>query len=82
MSRTVHVKCLNNNTSKCYPLGTSLKDVAEDLHIQLANPIIGAFSNNRLKDLSFELYHPQNIRFIDHTEPDGMRMYIDRKSVV
>ncbi|MCU4177581.1 nucleoside kinase [Carboxylicivirga sp. N1Y90] len=82
MNRTVHIKCLNNNTSKCYPLGTSLKDVAEDMQIQLANPIIGAFSNNRLKDLSFELYHPQNIRFIDLTEPDGMRMYIRSLSFV
>lgn len=82
MRRTVHVKCLNNNTSKCYPLGTTLDEVAKDLKISLANPIIGAFSNNRLKDLSFELYHPQNIRFIDHTEPDGMRMYIRSLSFV
>ncbi len=82
MKRTVQIKCINNNKSKEYALGTSLTEVAKDMGIQLSNPIIGAYVNNKLTELSYEIYHPKNIRFIDITEPDGMRMYIRSLSFV
>nr|WP_321412701.1 nucleoside kinase [uncultured Carboxylicivirga sp.] len=82
MKRTVRIKCLNNNLQKEYPLGTTLQQIADDMNIQLQNPILGAYVNNTLTELSYELYHPKNIRFIDITEPDGMRMYIRSLSFV
>ncbi len=76
MQRTVHVKCINNNSSKCYPLGTNLLDIAKDLQVQLPNQILGALVNNKLTELTYEIYHPKTIEFIDYTHPEGMRMYI------
>lgn len=82
MKRTVQIKCLNNNQSKAYPRGTNLQEIADDQNIKLNNPIIGAYINNDLAELSYEVYKPKNIRFIDLTEPDGMRMYIRGLSFV
>jgi len=82
MKRSINIKCLNNNQQKEYPLGTTLQQVAEDMNIKLQNPILGAYVNNTISDLSYELYHPKNIRFIDITDPDGMRMYIRSLSFV
>lgn len=76
MQRTVNVKCINNNNVKSYPLGTSLLDIAEDLQVKLHNRILGAMVNNKLEELTYEVYHPKTIEFIDYTHPDGMRMYI------
>jgi len=52
------------------------------MNINLENPVIGAYVNNKLTELSYELYTPKNIRFIDISEPDGMRMYIRSLSFV
>ncbi len=82
MGKTVHIKCLNNNQTICYPIGTTLKEVAEDMKINLRHTIIAAFVNNRLAELSYELYHSKQIEFIDITHPDGMRMYIRSLSFV
>nr|WP_321453033.1 nucleoside kinase [uncultured Carboxylicivirga sp.] len=82
MKRSIKIKCLNNKIQKEYPLGTNLQQVAEDLNIELQTPILGAYVNNTLTDLSYELYHPKNIGFIDITSPDGMRMYIRSLSFV
>ncbi|MBI9063010.1 MAG: nucleoside kinase [Marinilabiliaceae bacterium] len=76
MTRTIHIKCTNNNSSKCYPLGTTLLEVAQDLQVKLPNRILGALVNNKLTELTYEIYHPKTIEFIDYTHPDGMRMYI------
>lgn len=80
--KTVHIRCLNNNKVSCYKIGTTLEEVAKDLGIKLKTPILGAYVNNKLRELSYELYHPKTIEFIDITRPDGMRMYIRSLSLV
>ncbi|TRX66175.1 nucleoside kinase [Carboxylicivirga sp. M1479] len=80
--KTVHIKCLNNDQSNCYPVGTSLEKIANDMGIKLSTPILGAYVNNKLRELSYEIYHPKTIEFIDITRPDGMRMYIRSLSLV
>lgn len=76
MERNIRIKCLNNNTIKNYPKETRLKEIAEDLNIQLKAPVIGALVNNKLTELTYEVYHPKNIFFIDHTHAEGMRLYL------
>ena len=82
MEKTVHIRCKNNNQTKCYPLGTSLQDVAKDMDIKLDNPILGAYVNNQLTELSYQVYQSKQVEFIDITKPDGMRMYIRSLSFV
>lgn len=72
----IKIKCLNNNISKNYAKSSTLADIARDLNIQLKAPIIGALVNNRVADMAYEVYHPKQIRFVDITHPDGMRIYI------
>lgn len=76
MSNQIEIKCLNNHTYKSYNRGITLKEIAEDHNIQLRSEILGALVNNNLEKLSFEVFHPKTVEFIDITTPDGMRMYI------
>ncbi len=74
--KTIKIKCLNNNLTKEFKRGTTLAEIAESFNIKLENPILGAMVNNRLAEMSYEVFHPKNVEFIDITHPDGMRMYV------
>jgi uridine kinase len=50
--------------------------------VKLETPILGAYVNNKLRELNYEVYHPKTIEFIVITRPDGMRMYIRSLSLV
>lgn len=78
----IKIKCFNNNQTIEIPKGTKLLDAAKLFNIQLKNPVLGAMVNNKLREASFEFYHPKTVRFIDITHPDGMRMYIRSLSFV
>ncbi len=74
--KSIKIKCLNNNQTKEFKRGTTLSEIKDSLGIELPNRVLGAMVNNNLEELSFEVYHPKNIEFIDITHPDGMRMYV------
>ncbi|WP_088656039.1 nucleoside kinase [Geofilum rhodophaeum] len=76
MTKTVKIKCLNNNQEVAVPRGTSLLEVARLCGVQLANPILGAMVNNRIRELGYECFQPKTVQFFDITHPDGMRMYV------
>ncbi len=71
----VQVLCENNGTVKGYDVGTSLLEVSIDQNIQLKSRILAVMVNNQLKSLSYRLYNPKTVKFIDITHPDGMRTY-------
>ncbi len=74
--RSIEIYCENTNQFKQYPLGTTLMEIAGDLNIKTESPICGALVNNKVRELSFDIVKPKNIRFIDYSHPDGQRMYI------
>lgn len=76
MKNLVQIKCLNNGTVKLVEKGSSLFQIIEEFNVSMNNPILGALVNNTFKDLSFEVFHPKSILFIDITHPEGMRLYI------
>jgi uridine kinase len=76
MDKTVRIKCLNNNKAFNTQRGTSLKEIAKTQKLSTKHPILGAMVNNQVRELSFEIYNPKTIEFIDITHKDGMRMYI------
>ncbi len=78
----IEIICQNNQTKKKFPLGTTLSQIAIELKIQSKHPILGAFVNNKLKELSYNIYKPKTIEFIDISHPDGMRMYVRSLSFV
>ena len=75
MGKSIKINCLNNKKVKNYQLGTSLLDIINDQKIKLDYPILGAMVNNQLEELSYEIYKPKTIDFIDITHRDGRRMY-------
>ncbi len=75
MKRLVSVTCLNNNITKKYELGTTLAEIAEDLQVKTEYPILGARVNNKLAELSYAVFTPKFIEFIDIRNIDGYRMY-------
>jgi uridine kinase len=72
----IEIFCENNNQYKEYPLGITLNEIADDLKIKTDSPLCGALVNNKVRELSFSVVKPKNIRFIDYSHPDGQRMYI------
>jgi uridine kinase len=78
----IEIICVNKDIKRQYPLGTTLAQVAEDMDIKLPYPILGAFVNNKLKELTYVIYKPKVIEFIDVTHPDGMRMYVRSLSFI
>ena len=73
---TIDIYCVNMGLKKAYPLGVTLAEIKQDCQVKLANPIIGAMVNNRVKELSFVVVKNKKVEFIDYSHPDGMRLYI------
>ena len=71
----IEIICENTGCRNYYPIGTSLGEIAEDINVNLAQPVVGALVNNKLKELTYQIYKPKKVRFIDITHDDGMRMY-------
>ncbi len=74
--RNIEIYCENTNQYKKYPLGTTLSEMAVDMGIESKFPLCGALVNNKVREMSFDIVKPKNIRFIDYSHPDGQRMYI------
>ncbi len=71
----VKVICENNGTQLFVNMGVSLSDVAGMLSLPGEYPFLAAFVNNSLKELGYKIYDPVSVRFIDVTDPEGMRVY-------
>lgn len=64
--KTIEIFCENNNQYKEYPLGTTLLEIAGDMGIEMPFPICGAMVNHKVRELTFEVVKPKDIRFIDY----------------
>ena len=73
--KEIDVYCENNQQKKSYSPGTSLLEVANDQQVTLKSQVVAAYVNNELKGLSYEIYTPITVDFIDISNPDGMRIY-------
>lgn len=76
MDEKIEIICENTGCRESYPIGTTLQQIAKNLKIDTGKPIIGAMVNNKLKELSYQIYKPKKVRFIDMTHDDGMRMIV------
>ncbi|HZL10902.1 MAG TPA: nucleoside kinase [Prolixibacteraceae bacterium] len=74
--KTIDIYCVNTGTKKSFPLGVSLMDVKDEFQIKLKYPVIGAFVNNKVKELSFVFMKTKKVEFIDYTNADGVRLYV------
>ncbi|MDR1895659.1 MAG: nucleoside kinase [Prevotellaceae bacterium] len=76
MKTDIEIKCANTNTVHGYCPGTTLYEIYNDIRPKLKSTVIAAIVNNELKELSYEIYNPKVVEFIDISHPDGMRTYV------
>ena len=74
-ANTVKIICENNDSVMHVVKGTSLLDVLSILSLKNDNPYLAAYVNNKLKELTYNIYEPVSIRYIDITHFEGMRVY-------
>ncbi|MCF8232700.1 MAG: nucleoside kinase [Bacteroidales bacterium] len=73
--QNIEIICENTGSRHLYPIGTTLGEIAEDINLDLKHSVVGALVNNKLKELTYQIYKPKKVKFIDITHDDGMRMY-------
>jgi uridine kinase len=82
MLRNIEIKNLNSGESREFPLGTTLAEIVQTMPVACKGPILGAYVNNRVKPLDYEIVKPRQIDFFDYSCQDGQRMYIRTLSFV
>lgn len=71
----IEIICTNNRQKKLYPMGTSLLQIAGDMHIETGRPLLAALVNNEVKSLHYRIYKNKVVRFIDATDSSGYLIY-------
>ncbi len=66
----------NTNQRLSVEQGTTLVELLEQTQLRGKNPFLCALVNNEVKVLSFALFKPKSVRFIDITHREGYRIYI------
>lgn len=74
MADTIKVICDNLGGPIRVAMGTPLSEVAARL-TPGRYPFLAAFVNNRIKELSYKIYTPVTVRFVDITAFAGIRVY-------
>ncbi len=80
----IEIICLNGETPQrhMFPLGVSLAQIAREMNIKLKSPILGALVNNKVKELTYQIYKPKQIEFVDFSYNSGYQMYLRSLSFI
>lgn len=75
MQNKITIYCKNIKEYVDIPCGTSLKDLYQQLALEMPYPVIAARVNYKVQSLNFLIYKPKDIEFIDATSESGYRCY-------
>ena len=67
--------CLNSDSRLTVEAGTTLMDVLSKMEFERPYPILAARVNNRYKPLSYPVYKPVTVEFLDVRSFEGYRVY-------
>ena len=76
MNNLIQIYCKNTNIFKEFNAGVSLLEIYDELKVELPHPLAGARVNNISRSLSYQCYSPEDVEFIDISDPSGMRSYV------
>lgn len=76
MGKLVSIYLEDLDEKRSYSVGTNLQTILKEIASQLNKKVMSAMVNNKLKELTYEIYKPKNIKFVDYTHPAGKRMYM------
>ena len=74
MADTVQVIYENSGERIRIPMGTSLLELSRKVPPG-SHPFLAAYVNNRIRELSYRIYTPVSLRFVDITSFAGLRVY-------
>lgn len=75
METTIKIICENNGLAVEVKIGSTLSEIATLFCLKNEHPFVAAFVNNDIKELGFKMFCPANVRFIDATHFEGIRVY-------
>lgn len=73
--RKIRIICENEDRAMYVEMGTPLLDIVRQQKSDSPNPYLAAYVNNKIKELSYVVYEPVSVRFIDITHFEGHRVY-------
>ena len=76
MTETVTVYCVNTNDYKDISVGSSLVDLIEVFGVKSKYPFINAKVNNKTESLTYRVFRPKTIEFVDLSNTSAMRTYV------
>ena len=71
----IEILCENTGQRHRCPQGETLFELIDRCKVKLPHRILAVLVDHRLKALSYAVYNPHTIHFIDISHPDGMRTY-------
>ena len=66
----------NNNQTVSVEKNTDILTVAVEANYKPQYPVLGALVNYKLKELSFRVYEPIKIKYVDISNTNGRRLYL------
>lgn len=73
--KKIRIICENEDRALYVEMGTPLLDIVGQLKNGNPNPYLAAYVNNKIKELSYVVFEPVSVRFIDITHFEGHRVY-------
>ena len=73
--KKIRIICENEDRAIFVDMGTPLLDIVVRLRDGNPNRYLAAYVNNKIKELSYVVYEPVSVRFIDITHFEGHRVY-------
>lgn len=72
----IEIYCVNTDKKFLVPSGTSAQEIINYAGIEDNKRILGAYINNKIRNLNYKLYTPKQIEFFDIKSSIGKEMYI------
>jgi uridine kinase len=76
MTNTVRIHCLNTNEYKEVPIGTKLVDLIAVFGVKMPYLIANARVNNKTESLTYQVFRPRQVEFVDISDSSAMRTYV------
>ena len=76
MKQVVQIYCKNSNSSKEFPVGSTLLEVYQGFDLSMPYGVVSAKVNNKVEGLKYRVYNNKDVEFLDITCDSGMRTYV------
>ena len=75
MEQFITVRCKNNGEVVQAPMGSTLEEIFQLLHVEMERPPIVAHVNNKVEGMHYRMFKQKEVEYLDITSASGMRTY-------